>query len=371
MKLYIGIDAHSTHHTLSAFNPFTGEYIAETEVKSSSKSVIKFIGGLEKITKESNEVQCGYEAGCLGFTLYDELTKAGIPCLIMAPTTIATVQCNKKTKKKNDKRDARAIAQALAYGTYSSVHIPNTQDLEIREYLRMRDDHKIQLKKIKQQILAFCLRNGFVYEGTKNKWTKVHLQWLRTLQMSPMLRRVLDEYLYSFDRLTTRLEDMDNRIEEMASLERYEKNVKALRCLRGIETHTALSLIVETSDFIRFDKASNFSAFLGLVPGMNDSSDHHSRLPITKAGNSHLRRLLIESAHTYQRGVPGLKSKKMKAKQKGCDEKIIKYADKANDRLIKKFKRIQNRNGKVNIAATAVARELACYVWGMMTDHIC
>ena len=140
-------------------------------------------------------------------------------------------------------------------------------------------------------------------------------------------------------------------------------------CFKGIKTHTALSLIVETSDFQRFPTASQYAAFLGLVPGEHSSSDSCNRLPITKAGNSHLRRLLIEAANCYSRARVGRKCPDLKQRQKGNRPELIAYADKANDRLRRKYVRISTRSGG-NIAKTAVARELACFVWGMMNDKI-
>ena len=124
-----------------------------------------------------------------------------------------------------------------------------------------------------------------------------------------------------------------NRIEELSHLEPYEENVQKLCCFRGIATHTALSLLVEVGDFQRFRSAKHFGAYLGLVPGENSSSDKQVRTSITKAGNSHLRRLLVEAAQTYQRGSVGKKSAALKARQDGNSAEVIAYADKANERL--------------------------------------
>lgn len=143
-----------------------------------------------------------------------------------------------------------------------------------------------------------------------------------------------------------------------------------LRCLKGIETHTALSVIVEVGDFNRFPTAEKFASYLGLTPGEDSSGDDRNRLGITKAGNQHVRRLLTEAAQCYSRGNFAQKSKALKARQKGNSPEIIQYADKASERLRRKYVRMvmQGKNG--NIAKTAIARELACFIWGMMTDKI-
>ena len=163
---------------------------------------------------------------------------------------------------------------------------------------------------------------------------------------------------------------MDKRIEEFAMQEKYAENVKKLICFLGIKIHTALSLIVETGDFRRFKKGNMYACFLGLTPGEDSSSDSVNRLSITKAGNSHLRKLLIESAQGLSRGKPGYKSKNLKARQAGNETNVIVYADKANDRLRRKYHRMIAEGKNTNVAKTAIARELACFVWGMMTENM-
>lgn len=146
--------------------------------------------------------------------------------------------------------------------------------------------------------------------------------------------------------------------------------MKKLTCFLGIKTHTALSLIVETGDFERFAKGNIYAAFLGLAPGENSSGEHINRTGITKAGNSHLRLLLIESAGGICKGVIGHKSKELRARQNGNTAEVIAYADKANTRLRSRYYRLIRHGKKRNVAVAAIARELACFVWGMMTDNI-
>ena len=144
-----------------------------------------------------------------------------------------------------------------------------------------------------------------------------------------------------------------------------------LSCLIGVKTHTALSTIVEIGDFNRFAGAEKLAAFLGLVPGEDSSGEKQRRGSITKAGNSHVRRLLVESAQSYTRGMIGHKSKDLKRRQSGNAPEVIAYADKANERLRRKFYRMTlKNNSNRNVAATAIARELACFMWGLMTDKI-
>ena len=228
----------------------------------------------------------------------------------------------------------------------------------------MRDDHKIALKQKKQQMNALCIRYGCIYEG--NNWTQAHVQWLRKLKLPELIREILDEYLATYDMLIDKIERFDKRIQEFADQPQYQAKVKKLECFLGIKTHTALSLIVETGDYAR----NIYAAYLGLAPGEHSSSDDCNRLGITKAGNSHLRRLLIEASSGICKGVIGQKSKALKERQAGNTVDVIAYADKANVRLRRKYYKLIHRGKKRNVAVAAVARELACFVWGMMTDNI-
>ena len=147
--------------------------------------------------------------------------------------------------------------------------------------------------------------------------------------------------------------------------------MKKLSCFLGVQTQTALSSIVEVGDFKRFSSAEKFASYLGLVPGEDSSGDGQTRLGITKAGNTHVRRLLVEAAQSYGRGQAGHKSKALKARQQGNPPEVIAYADKANERLRRKYyKMVLSQGKKANVAKTAVARELACFMWGMMTGNI-
>ena len=151
----------------------------------------------------------------------------------------------------------------------------------------------------------------------------------------------------------------------------YKEAVKKLCCFIGVKTHTALSVLTEVGDFKRFASADRFASYLGLVPGEDSSGDDKTRLGITKAGNRHVRLLLTEAAQSYTRGQIGFKSKDLKARQSGNTADVIAYADKANERLRRRYyKMVLGKSKKTNVAKTAVARELACFMWGMMTDHI-
>ncbi len=366
------MDVHTTNYTLCIFEPsfeHDGTVHCITQVKPEIKKIIHVIETFKK--KHENEelnIVCGYEAGCLGYSLYHELKEKGVECVILAPTTMKTEKGGRKLK--NDYRDAKMIAECLAYGGYSAVHVPTELDNSVKEFIRMRDDIKENLKSIKQQIIAFLTRNGKQFEG-KSYWTRKHIDWINTVSFSePLLQDTLKEYMIEYNHLCDRVETLDRQIEEISLKEEYVEKVQQLQCLIGIKTHTALSLIVETSDFNRFKKGNMYSAYLGLIPGDDSSGGHEKKLGITKAGNNHLRRLLVEAAQGYTRGRVGFKSKDLKSRQEKCSSEVVAYADKANERLRRKYYRMILRGKKYNVAKTAIARELACFIWGIMTDHI-
>ena len=166
--LKIGMDVHSTNYTLCVVEPkIEGdpELLYEVQVDPDYLNILKVISNLKKKYKDDTlHITCGYEAGCLGYNLYHELDNAGVKCVILAPSTM---EMPGGKRIKTDKRDAWLIAKCLANGGYSAVHIPSAQDEDVRDYLRMRDDHKELQKEIKQRINAFCLRHGYKYAKTK------------------------------------------------------------------------------------------------------------------------------------------------------------------------------------------------------------
>lgn len=366
--VYVGMDVHKESFTLCSCKYEDEKASHYQRTPASYKNVLRYLAFLRTIYGEDTRFVCGYEAGCLGYSLYHQLENFNVECVILAPTTM--LEQRSKRRIKTDKRDAEIIAKSLAQHNYSPVHIPTETDNQTKEFIRMRDDHKAELKKIKQQILAFCLRQGYQYDGSGN-WTAKHVKWLRSLKTEGLYKEILDEYLLTYTILTDKLNRLDQRIEELASEEEYKEPVSKLTCFLGIKTHTALSVIVEVGDFQRFASARKFAGYLGLVPGQHSSGDDRNGLGITKAGNTHVRRLLVESAQSYTRGKIGYKSRVLRSRQAGNSPQIINYADRANERLRRRYYQMILKDGKkYNIAKIAVARELACFIWGMMTDNI-
>ena len=368
--IYVGMDVHKDHTSLVCFEPtFTadrqgGKSFCETRVATSAVKIRTYIEQIRSRQDEECTFKCGYEAGCLGFSLYKDLLAYGIDCTVLAPTTMLS---QKGKRVKIDSRDALLIAQCLAYGTYSAVAIPTEEDESVRDYIRMCDDHRLQLKVTKQRINAFCLRKGKIYDGTK--WTKMHIAWLKNLELGTLDRETLNSYLETYEAQTNRIERFEARIEELARGERYAESVGNLCSFLGVTTPTALAVVAETGDFSRFGRATSLASYYGLTPGEHSSGESVHREGITKAGNTHIRRLLVEASQSICRGSVGHKSKALKARQAGRPQDVVAYADKANVRMRSKYYRMVRKGVKRNIIVTAIARELSCFIWGMMTSR--
>lgn len=370
--IYVGMDVHKESYSLCTYLISTGEFIGETKMEAKPLLVKEYLDNITKLLKEEKnyneiEFETCYEAGCLGFSLYKEMVRLGINCKIVAPTTL--YKSADASVKKNDRRDAKMLARNLAYGTCSFVHIPDDVDLETKEYIRMRMAHTKALKKIKQQIISFCLRCGYKYDG-ENYWTFRHLKWLKDLELTEFLREILDEYIDTFERSQEKLDRLEGKILERSNTERYKKDTDNLNCLKGLTKQGAMTIISEIGDFSRFATPKELCAYLGLVPGERSSDGKGPNLGITKLGNCIVRTQLIESAQAIVRGCPGHKSKRTIAKQKGQDIRIISYCDRAIDRLMRKYHHLILRGVNYNKAITAIARELACFIWGIMNNKL-
>ncbi|NLL06889.1 MAG: IS110 family transposase, partial [Clostridiaceae bacterium] len=225
-----------------------------------------------------------------------------------------------------------------------------------------------------QNLLSFLLRKGMVYPfgGRAKYWTQQFFAWLKTLEFSnPVERYSFEEYLSEVNHQMSRVSRLDDKIAEIAETPSIKDDVKKLCCFSGISILTAVNLISEVEDFNRFEKASYFASYLGLCPGIHASGLSSQNLGITKTGNKNLRRLLIESAQSMSHSqICGKKSLRLLARQKNMDPLIIAYADRAVERIKKRRSSMIFRGVPINKATTAAAREMACFIWGMMTNNI-
>jgi transposase len=354
---YVGLDVHKDSIQMAVLDNRKKEPIKAKGLPNRATRVVKELAGYQ----EKGEVQIAYEAGCLGYTLYRELTAFGFDCRVIPPNTVFH---GGDGAVKTDYRDAVDIAWMLRRNEGESIAIPAKEDEAARDVIRCRGDLMENLKGMKQRLLKFLLRKGVNYESERY-WTGKHYRWLSRLKFEDGMEQLaLEEYLEEVRRLEEKIGRLDKKIEEAAGSERYVEQVRKLRAFRGIDYLTALSLVCEVGDYKRFPTAEAFMSYLGLVPSEYSSGKKRKQGGITKTGNGHLRKLLTESSWHYAR--PNQVSKRLERRRAGTDEQTIRYADKAMKRLHEKYTRMVYKGKLKQTAVTAVARELAGFIWGVM-----
>jgi len=358
--LYVGMDVDKLKIVVAELAS-SASVAEERVIANTPQAVRKYITAL---TREGHVV-AAYEAGCFGFGLYHQLTDLGVAAVVAAPGLIPRKPSD---HLKTDRRDARTLAFALRAGQLTAVHVPTHQDESVRDYLRMCEDLRDDLRKCKQRILHLLLRRGIRYEQG-GPWTVKHKNWLATLDLGSELdRQTLDSYLARLQELESTCSQLASEVESIAQGDRYRDAVRTLSAFKGIKTLIALSFIVEIGDFRRFSSAAQFMAFLGLVPSERSSGPKHRQGGITKAGNSHLRRLLVEAAWHYRSYHPT--SRVLIHRRREVDPRIINYVNRAGRRLNRKYLRLLLRGKRSQLAVTALSRELAGFIWGAMVGQV-
>lgn len=359
--IYVGMDVHKETVFIVGYKDNEQTPSIVIQKKNREFELRKYFKKLQ----EKGELLCCYEAGPSGYSTYRMLESMSIACLVAAPGLIPR---KPSERIKTDKRDADMLARNLRSGQLTGVYIPTRADEAVREFLHVRDDYKDEQRRYKQKILSLFLRHGLVYRDGEN-WTGKHRLWIKKAitEMSALQKETVQEYLGHLDYMSENLKRIDRRIEELASEQRYAEKVKRLMALKGIGTFTALSLIAEVSDFRRFAAPTQFMSYLGLVPGEHSSGQRRRQGGITKAGNSRLRRLLVESAWHCRTYDPS--SKRLLKRREGLPQQLNGYADKAGKRLSRRYNHLLFTGKPSQKAATAVARELCGFIWGIMRDQ--
>lgn len=367
--IYIGIDVHKNSYSYCAYEKEKDSFFAEHKSEAGSKNAINYIKSVIKTTGSDFPILIGYEAGPTGYKLCRDLQKAGFPCVVIAPSTIYKPN---GPRIKTDRRDARLLAQTLAYKTFKQVVIPSEKIEAMKEFTRARCSKKRQLKKAKQELLSFLLRMGMIYPEKGSYWTQSHFEWLRTVQFKDKwLQLAFEEYFSEVNELMAKVARLDTQIKQMAENSEIKNDVEKLICFTGIDYLTAVSIVAEVGDFSRFSNAKAFSNYIGLCPGENSSGLRVRHTAITKAGNSRVRQLLIESAKSIKYGrLCSAKSKRLIQRQEGKSPLVIQYADMAIARIRHKMLSMERKGLHYNVITTAAARELSCFIWGMMTNNI-
>jgi transposase len=326
---------------------------------SESATIRRFVERLRR----QGPVACCYEAGPCGFELQRALTAHQIPCDVIAP---ALIPRRAGDRIKTDRRDAGQLAILYRAGALTAIHIPTAQEEAARDLLRCREDIRADLLRARHRLSKFLLRHGRRFTATKKAWSKRHDTWLRA-QTWPIaaLDQTHRAYLRAVDEVLARLRDVETDLRALLTLEPLQHRVQRLRCFRGIDDLTALTIAAELGDPRRFATAPSLMAFVGLVPSEHSSGSKRAQGAITKTGNAHLRRVLVESAW-HDRHHPFV-SAALLARQRGAPATVVAHAWTAQQRLHRRYARFAARSKPKQHIVTAVARELSGFVWAALT----
>src|SRR5688572_27626292 len=327
---------------------------------SDCPTILRFV---ERLCRQG-PVTCCYEAGPCGFELQRTLTAQKIPCDVIAP---ALIPRRPGDRIKTDRRDAGHLAVLYRAGALTPIHIPTEQEEAARDLLRCREDIRADLLRARHRLSKFLLRHGRRFTATKRSWSKRHEAWLRA-QTWPLaaLDHTHRAYVRAVDDAIARLRAVDTDLQALLRLDPLRARVARLRCFRGIDDLTALTIAAELGDPRRFPTAPSTMAFVGLVPAEYSSGTKRTQGAITKTGNAHLRRVLVESAWHY-RHHPFV-SDAIRARQRGAPPDTIARAWTAQQRLHRRYRRLAARGKPKQHIVTAVARELTGFVWAALTQ---
>jgi len=324
-------------------------------------------GDLSRIMKrlvrlgKTHQVCSCYEAGSSGYGLVRALLGKGIDCRIVAPSLIPKKPGD---RVKTDARDARELALALRAGTLTFVRIPSQEEESVRSLIRCREDIGKEVRRLKHIIAHWLLLHGYRKPSGAGNWSKAHWRWMRELELAALDRGVLDHYLDTLRMLAERLQVIDSQITGLSETETYREKVCRLRAFRGFSVLGAMRVIAEVMEFTRFPSAPAFMKYAGLTPSEYSSSDRIRRGRITKAGNSLLRYVLVEAVQSVRSASPG---KALLSRMEAVGGPLREIAVRCLGRLRTKFLRLLHRGVSSGKAKVAMARELAGFVWAMMT----
>jgi len=287
-EVYVGIDTSKLHHAVAvAEDGRQGEVRFLGEIETSGPATAKLV---RKLASQYRRLTFCYEAGPTGYGLYRQIRSLGHDCIVVAPSLIPRKPGD---RVKTNRRDAISLAKQLRAGDLTAVWVPDPRHEAMRDLTRARQAAVEDLRRKRQQISAFLLRQGRLYEG-KTAWTRTHLKWLASQKLEHIEQRI------AFEEMLLAVRQAEERIERLAQAIRaavpdwsLAKGVTALMAMRGIDLISASGLLAEIGDLSRFQKPRELMAYLGLVPSEDSTGDRIKRGPITKAGNHRARRILV------------------------------------------------------------------------------
>jgi transposase len=353
-RTFVGLDVHARSVWAGVLDGVTGEVVARA-VPARLEGLVGWVGGLPA------PVVVAYEAGPTGFGLARALEVGGVRCVVAAPSRIERAPGD---RVKTDRRDAIRLARLLRMGELVAVRVPTVEQEAARDLVRAREDARGDLMRARHRLSKLLLRHGLVWNGSA--WTQAHERWLAQQRFSQRpLRLAYEEAVAAMLSVRTRRDALDAAILEEAAQPEWAPICGRLGCLRGVSTLTAFGLAVEIGEWDRFTGRS-IGAYLGLVPSEDSSGQRRSQGAITKTGNTHARRLLVEAAWHHRR--PAWRpSRELDRRRQGQPAAVRARADQAGKRLYRRWHAFDQRGKRSTITAVAVARELAGWCWSLAT----
>jgi transposase len=360
---WVGIDAHKKTLAVAVLSP--GSKVPEEFTVDNTESAIRKLG--RRLTKaaKGREVRACYEAGTCGFTLQRRLDATGVMCEVIAPSLIP-----KKAGErfKTDRRDALKLAELSRAGVLTAVSPPTLEQEAMRDLCRCREAARADLHRLRHRLIKMLVRRGLVFDPHQRLWSVAHRRWLAALVFdNPVDRTVVAEYMLAIEQTERRLRALDEEIEKAAELPLYREHVAWLRCFRGIDTTVAMIIVAELHGIDRFESPRALAAYLGLVPSIHASGDSARHGKITKTGNGHIRRALVQACWQYRhRPAVGVR---LRARREGQPERVLAVAEKAERRLSGRFARLRARGKHSNKVVIAIARELVGFLWAALREN--
>jgi transposase len=356
--LYVGMDVHK-------------ESIAVASVAQDHGAEVVFLGSIgtrqcdidqliRKMQSKAAHLVFVYEAGPCGYWLYRYLTKKGHICWVVAPSLIPKKAGD---RVKTDRRDAIQLARLMRSGDLTPIYIPSVEDEAIRDLSRAREDAIRDLKAAKVRLKAFLLRHDIRYTG-RATWGSAHLRWLsEVICATPAQQIVFQEYVRAVNEHAERLQRLEQELCEQVTTWRLAPVVEALQALRGVQFTVAVTIVAELGDLTRFDNPRQLMSYLGLIPSEYSSGERRHQSSITKAGNSHARRALIEGAWAYR--YPAKVSRHLQLRLERLPKSIQDISWKAQVRLCKRYRKLSARGKNANLVVVAIARALIAFMWAI------
>lgn len=359
--LFIGLDVHKDSIEIAIAEGSSQEVRRYGKIGGTHDAMRK---ALRKLVSSGKELHFCYEAGPCGYELYRYLIAEGHDCWVIAPSLIPKKSGD---KVKTDKRDAVQLARLFRAGELTPVYVPDREDEAIRDLSRAREDAMLVQKSARQRLKSFLLRHDIRYQG-KTSWNEAHLRWLADEVRCPSAAQkiVFQEYVNTVTEAQHRLQRLNEQIEVFVKQWRLYPAVEALMSMRGVKMIVAVTVVSELGDLSRFDNPKQLMSFLGLTPSEYSSGQRQSRGRITKTGNGHVRRILIEAAWCYR--YPAKVSREIQLRQNKLPLCIRDIAWRAQLRLTQRYQQMQRKGKPHNITVVALARELAGFMWAIANE---